>query len=97
MDRWSEITKNIVCPICNRTGQFGYFDSQETGIVAMFIHSTGKFETINTPFGSQRRESVERHFITLEQLEKTEWFKEWKELYDNEMKKHLEKQFRELE
>ena len=79
-----------ICPKCNKEGSFSYFDEPDhTGVIAMFRHKTGKFEKIKDVFGNERISEIEElHMISLKELEKTDWFKKWKEERDKEMEKN---------
>jgi len=82
----------MICPKCGKEGRFGYFDvPDKTGIIAMFTHRTGIYEKVKDMFGSERLvEKEERHYLTLADLEKTSWFKDWKAKRDEEGKRLLE-------
>jgi len=81
---------NTICLKCNKKGKFGYFDTpDETGVVGVFTHKTGKYEKVKDLFGNERLvEKTEHHFVTLEELKQTDWYNKFKKEYDEAMKKH---------
>lgn len=79
----------MICPKCKKEGKFIYFDTVDhTGITAVVSHKIGRFEKVKDVFGNERLiEIEERHFLTLDELEKTSWFSDWKKNFDSEMEK----------
>lgn len=63
------------CPKCGKKGQFGYFEEPDgNGVVGMISHKTGKIETVHTPFGNRKVPEFNRCFLTLKELQSTDWF-----------------------
>jgi len=61
------------CIVCGKPGKFGYFEEpDEKGIGGMFSHLIGV-----KPGTWGDIEEYERHYVTLEQLENTDWFKDF--------------------
>ena len=82
----------IICPKCKKKGKFSWFEqADETGIIAMVTHKTGRYEKVIDILGNERLVEIkERHFLTQKELDTTPWFREWKERHDKQTKKWAE-------
>jgi hypothetical protein len=84
-----------ICPKCQKSGQFGYFETPDhTGVTAMFTHKTGKMKEVkNFTGGTRLIEEEIRCFLTQQDLDKCDWFKQWMD----ERRKILEEEYKKRE